>query len=159
MTRPGEQRPPASTPPPTPVRRPQGPDRFRPRSVPAAFGEAVLVALVSAVVWAFVKGVLEFPGALAIAVIGGWLMGEILWSVRVHLAVAAGFAVATWALGLVLTWMTAMALLPESTRSFFERLENTPFLDWLGPQFGWLEIAGLVLYVAAALYGARPRPT
>jgi hypothetical protein len=57
----------------------------------------------------------------------------------------------------VLTWVTAMALLQESTRTFVERLQSTPFLDWLGPQFGWLEIAGLVLYVGAALFGARPR--
>jgi fructose-specific phosphotransferase system IIC component len=122
-----------------------------------ALGEALLVAFLSALAWAFLKGVLEFPGALAVAVIGGWLIGEVLWSVRVHPAVAAGVAVATWIAGLVLTWMTAMALLPESTRSFVERLQNTPFLEWLGPQFGWLEVGGLVLYVVAALYGARPR--
>jgi len=125
--------------------------------VPAALGEAVLVALLSAVAWAFVKGVLEFPGALAIAVIGGWLIGEILWSVRIHPAVAAGVALGAWAIGLVLTWLTAMALLPESSRSFLERLQHTPFLEWLGPQFGWLEIAGVVLYIVSALFGARPR--
>ncbi len=69
----------------------------------------------------------------------------------------AAMAVLAWGLGLVLTWVTAMALLPESTRTLVERLQNTPFLEWLSPQFGWLEIAGLVLYVVAALFGARPR--
>jgi hypothetical protein len=53
--------------------------------------------------------------------------------------------------------MTAMALLQASTRTFLERLSSTPFVDWLSPQFGWLETAGLVLYIVAALYGARPR--
>ena len=157
MTTPGEQRPPSSSPLPPPARRMEGPDRFRPGSVPVAVAEAALVALVSAAAWAVVKGVLEFPGVLAIAVVGGWLIGEVLWSVRIHPAVAGVVAFLAWALGLVLTWLIAMALLQESARTFVERLQNTPFLDWLGPQFGWLEITGLVLYVVAALFGARPR--
>ena len=158
MTHPGEQGPPSTAPAPAPRRRLDGPDRFRPRGLPLALLEAGLVALISAVAWAFLTGVLEFPGALIVAVIGGWLIGEVLWSVRAHPLLAVAIAAAAWFVGLVLTWMTAMALLPESTRTFVERLQNTPFLDWLGPQFGWLEIAGLVLYVVAALVGARPRP-
>ena len=145
MTQPGEQRPSSPPPAPAPRRRPDGPDRFRPRSLPLALLEAAMVALVSALAWAFLKGVLEFPGALMVAVIGGWLIGEVLWSVRAHPLIAAAVAVGAWLVGLVLTWMTAMALLPESTRTFVERLQNTPFLEWLGPQFGWLEVAGLVL--------------
>lgn len=115
------------------------------------------MACLSALAWAFLKGVLEFPGALGVAVVGGWLIGEVLWSVRAHPALAALMAVAAWIVGLVLSWVAAMALLPESSRSFIERLQSTPFLEWLSPQFGWLEVAGLVLYVLAALYGARPR--
>lgn len=157
MTQPGERRPPSITPPPSRTRPQAGPDRFRPRSRPVALGEALLVAFLSAAAWAFLKGVLEFPGALAVALVGGWLIGEVLWSVRVHPAVAAGIAVAAWIAGLVFTWMTAMALLPESARTFVERLQGTPFLDWLSPQFGWLEVGGLALYLVAALYGARPR--
>jgi hypothetical protein len=157
MTQPGERRPPSITPPPSTTRPQAGPERFRPRSLPVALGEALLVAFLSALAWAFLKGVLEFPGALAVAVVGGWLIGELLWSVRMHPAMAAGIAVVAWVAGLVLTWMTAMALLPESSRTFVERLAQTPFLDWLSPQLGWLEIGGLALYVVAALYGARPR--
>ena len=100
---------------------------------------------------------LEFPGALAVAVIGGWLIGEVLWSVRAHPVVAAVVAGLAWLAGLLLSWIVAMALIQESSRTLLERLEATPFLDWLGPQFGWLQAAGLVLYVLAALYGARPR--
>jgi hypothetical protein len=138
-------------------RRASGPDRLRPRSLPVALVQAGLVAFVAALMWAFLKGVLEFPGALGVAVVGGWLMGEVLWSVRANPLVAAAVAGLAWVLGLVFTWLTALALLPESSRSFVERVQGTPFLEWLSPQFGWLEMAGLVLYVVAALLGARPR--
>ena len=157
MTEPGERRPPASTPAPAVSRRPSGPDRLRPRSLPVALVQAGLVASVAALVWAFFKGVLEFPGALGVAVVGGWLIGEVLWSVRANPLLAAVMAGLAWVLGLVLAWLTALALLPESSRSFLERVQGTPFLEWLSPQFGWLELAGLVLYVVAALFGARPR--
>ncbi len=157
MTTAGEQRPPTTGPAPPRRRRAEGIDRLRPASLPTALLEAALVALISAIVWAFFKGVLEFPGALIVAVIGGWLIGEVLWSVRANPVIAAVIAALAWLVGLVLTWVLAMALLQESTRTFLERLQSTPFLDWLGPQFGWLEIGGLVLYVVAALFGARPR--
>lgn len=156
MTQPGERRPPSATPPPRP-RPADGPARLRPTSLPVALMEATLVGLVAAVLWAFIHGVLEFPGALAVAVIGGWLIGEVLWSVRAHPVVAAVVAGLAWLAGLLLSWIVAMALIQESSRTLLERLEATPFLDWLGPQFGWLQAAGLVLYVLAALYGARPR--
>jgi hypothetical protein len=159
MPEPGERRPPSSTP-ATPVeRRPSGLARLRPRTLTQALLGALLVGLVSALAWAFIKGVLEFPGVLAVAVIGGWVMGALLWSVRAHPALAGLLAALTWLLGLVLTWLTAMALLPSSSRTFLERVEGTPFLEWLAPQFGAIEVVGLVLYVLAALYGARPRST
>ena len=122
-----------------------------------ALAEAVAVALLAAVAWAFLHGLLEFPGALVVAVLGGWLIGEVLWSVRAKPIVAAAVASLAWVVGLVLTWLTAMALLPASSRTFLERVENTPFLEWLSPQFGWVEITSLVLYLAAALFGARRR--
>ena len=157
MTEPGERRPPSSTPASAVPRRPSGPERLRPRSRPVALVQAGLVAVVAALIWAFFKGVLEFPGALGVALVGGWLIGEVLWSVRANPLLAAAVAGLAWVLGLVLTWLTALALLPESSRSFLERVQGTPFLEWLSPQFGWLELAGLVLYVVAALFGARPR--
>jgi zinc transporter ZupT len=107
--------------------------------------------------WAFLKGILEFPGVLAVAVVAGWAIGALLWQVRARPAMAAAIAVATWLLGLVLTWLVAMAVLPGSSRTFLERVQGTPFLDWLAPQSGATEVLGLVLYVVSALYGARPR--
>lgn len=157
MNEPGDRRPPTSAPEPAATRRPAGADRLRPRSLPGALLEAGAVALISAAGWAFLKGVLEFPGALVVAVIGGWLIGEVLWSVRAHPAIAGATAMSAWAMGLVFTWLTAMALLPGSSRTFVERVENTPFLEWLGPQFGAIDVLGAVLYVVAALFGVRPR--
>jgi hypothetical protein len=117
----------------------------------------VVVAGLGAGAWAVVKGVLEFPGVLAIAVVAGWGIGTLLWQVRLNPLLAALIAGGAWLAGLVLTWLVAMAILPGSSRTFFERVEHTPFLDWLAPQFGIVEIVGLGLYVVAALYGARPR--
>ncbi len=119
--------------------------------------EATLVGPLAAVVWALLKGVLEFPGVLAVAVVAGWAIGALLWQVRARPALAALIAATTWLLGLVLTWLVSMAILPGSSRTFLERVEATPFLEWQAPQFGVIEALGLVLYVVAALYGARPR--
>ncbi len=117
-----------------------------------------MVATLAALAWALLKGILEFgPGLLGVAVVGGWAIGALLWQVRATPLLAGAIAALAWLLGLVLTWLIAMAILPGSSRTFIERVEGTPFLDWLSPQFGLLEMAGLVLYVLAALYGARPR--
>ena len=124
-----------------------------------ALVEAVLIGLLAAVTWALVKGILEFPGVLAIAVVGGWAIGAVLWQVRARPLLAALIAAAAWLIGLLLTWLVAMAILPGSSRTFLERVEATPFLEWQGPQFGPLELLGLLLYVGSALYGARPRST
>lgn len=119
--------------------------------------EAALVGVLAATAWALIKGILEFPGVLAVAVVAGWAIGAVLWQVRATPLWAALIAAGAWLLGLVLTWLVAMAILPGSSRTFMERVEGTPFLEWQAPQFGMIEILGLVLYVAAALYGARPR--
>jgi hypothetical protein len=120
---------------------------------------ASLAAGLGAVAWALLKGVLEFPGVLAVAVVAGWAIGAALREMRAAPLLAAGMAGAAWVLGLVLTWLLALAILPASSRPFSERLEATPFLDWLAPQFGFIEGAGLVLYLLAALWGARKRRT
>lgn len=119
--------------------------------------EAALVGVLAATAWALIKGILEFPGVLAVAVVAGWAIGAVLWQVRATPLLAALIAAGAWLLGLVLTWLVAMAILPSSSRTFGERVEGTPFLEWQAPQFGVIEVLGLVLYVAAALYGARPR--
>ena len=129
-----------------------------PRSRATAIVETLLVAALAALAWALLKGILDFgPGLLGVAVVGGWAIGALLWQVRATPLLAGAIAALAWLLGLVLTWLIAMAILPGSSRTFLERVEGTPFLDWLSPQFGLLEMAGLVLYVLAALYGARPR--
>ena len=156
MTAPGERRPPGSSASPPPQARAQG-SRLVPRTTGAAVLEAMLIGLLAAVIWALIKGLLEFPGVLAVAVVAGWAIGAVLWQVRASPLLATLIAGAAWLLGLVLTWLVAMAILPGSSRTFLERIEATPFLEWQGPQFGAIEVLGLVLYVGAALYGARPR--
>ncbi len=96
-------------------------------------------------------------GLLGVAIVGGWAIGALLWQVHASPLLAAAIAALAWLLGLLLSWLLAMAILPGSSRTFPERIEATPFLDWLAPQFGWVEIAGLLLYLVAALYGARSR--
>jgi hypothetical protein len=156
MTAPGEHRPPrAAQTSSTPAAATRA--RLRPRSPAAAVGLALAAGLAGAVAWALLKGILEFPGVLAVAVVAGWGIGALLWQARLHALLAAAIAAAAWLLGLVLTWLVAMAILPASSRSFTERVQATPFLEWQMPQFGAIEVAGLALYVLAALYGARPR--
>lgn len=135
-----------------------------------ALGGAVAVALLAAAGWAVLRGIFELgPGSLAVAFLGGWGIGVCVRRAGVSpllarssplLAGALGFG--GWLLSLVFTWLLAMAILPGSTRTWLERLEGTPFLDWLSPQFGLLELAGLVLWVGAALYtvlARRPQGT
>ncbi len=118
---------------------------------------ASFVGVVGALAWALLKGILEFPGVLAVAVVAGWGIGAVLWQARGNPLLAALVAAGAWALGLVLTWLVSMAILPGSSRGFLERVAATPFLDWQLPQFGAIDVLGLLLYVVAALYGARPR--
>jgi len=155
MTTPGEQRPAEHA--PAPISEETGWARLRPRSTAMAVVEALLVGLAAAVAWALLKGVLEFPGVLAVAVVAGWAIGAVLWQVRATPLLAALIAAVTWLAGLLLTWLVALAILPGSSRTFLERVEATPFLEWQAPQFGVIEVVGLVLYLVAALYGARPR--
>lgn len=115
------------------------------------------MGLLAAITWALLKGILETPGALVVAVAGGWAIGALMWQVGASRWLAVAVAMGAWLLGLSLTWLLAMALLPGSSRTFLERLGNTPFVDWLAPQFGFLDVLGLVLYLVGALYGARSR--
>lgn len=99
-------------------------------------------------------------GAIAISVLGGWLIGLGVrtgaWSGRPHrpsrapLALAASLGLGTWIAGLVLAWLLSMLILPGSSRPFLDRLAATPFLDWLGPQLGPLDLLRLVLLVGVA---------
>jgi hypothetical protein len=118
---------------------------------------AVGVVLLTAAAWALLRGVLGLGfTALAVSALGGWGIGAILRRARAPVLLAVLLGLVAWALGLVFSWLLAMALLPASSHTFVERLQGTPFLDWLSPQLGLLEVAGLLVTVAAAAYGARP---
>lgn len=118
---------------------------------------ATLLVLLTGVAWAVLRGLLELGiTALAAVGVGGWAIGVLVRG-RLPLALAALLGGAAWLVGLLVSWLLALALLPGSTRTLAERLAATPFVDWLAPQFGLLEIAALVLCAGAAAYGARPR--
>jgi len=124
-----------------------------------AFGAAA--GLGTALVIALFHALLSVTaGFIAISVLGGWLMGVGVrsgaWSGRPHrparapLALAAALGLATWIAGLVLAWLLSMLILPGSTRPFLDRLVAVPFLDWLGPQLGPLDLLRLVLLAGVA---------
>jgi hypothetical protein len=117
----------------------------------------VLIALGTAAAWAVLRGILELgPTVLAAAAIGGWAIGLVLREARAPVLLAGLMGLLAWALGLLFSWLLAMALLPGSSRTFPERLAATPFLDWLAPQLGLLEVLGLILLVGLAAWTARP---
>lgn len=158
MREPGDQRIPGTE--VQPARVPAGKTVGRParRSPLVAFAGACSVALLAATSWAILRGIFELgPGSLVVALAGGWGIGVMLRQANGAPLLAGVIGLGAWLLGLILTWLLAMAILPGSTRSFLERVEGTPFLDWLSPQFGLLEVAGLVLWVGAAAYAARTR--
>jgi hypothetical protein len=161
MTEPGERRPPNSTGQTGGrgwgARRVADGRRARTRSLPGALLAAGVVVLLAAAAWSLLRGVLELgPTSLAVAALGGWGIGAVLRQARAPVLLAVLLGLVAWLLGLVFSWLLAMALLPSSTRTLAERLEGTPFLDWLTPQVGPLEVVGLLVYGAAAAYAARP---
>lgn len=118
----------------------------------------MLLALAAAAAWALLRGILELgPSLLAVSALGGWGIGKLMRAAGGATIVAVALAATAWLLGLIGTWLVSMALLPGSSRTFAERLEATPFVDWMSPQLGLLEVAGLLLYGIAAAYGARTR--
>lgn len=132
-------------------------DSVWPWSLGRAIAMAIVVVAVTAIAWALLRGIFELRiGLLAVAAVGGWAVGAALRQAAAPSALAAALGSVAWLLGLVLTWLVSMAILPGSSRTFLERVEGTPFLDWLVPQFGALEIASLLLIVGAAAYAARP---
>lgn len=115
------------------------------------------LALLTALAWALLRGILELTtGLLAVAAFGGWTIGTSVRTAPRARSIALATAAASWLAGLVLTWLVAMAVLPGSSRTFVERVEHTPFLEWLAPQLGLLDLAGLLLLTGAAVYAARP---
>lgn len=157
MPEPGEQVPgglPAAT--AAPRRRPL--DVLRPRSLPVALLEAIIVGLLAAGAWALLRSILELSaGLLAVAAIGGWGVGAVLHQVRAGPLLAAILGATAGVAALVLAWLVAMAILPGSSRTFSERLAMTSFPDWLAPQVGPIEVLSIVIFSAAAAYAARRR--
>jgi hypothetical protein len=155
---PGEQRIPDAAGQPASTRDDRGiGSRWARPSLLVALLAASAVALLAAAGWAILRGIFELgPGSLVVALLGGWGIGVWLRRAGASPLLAGAMGLGGWLLGLLFTWLLAMAILPGSTRSWLERIEGTPFVDWLAPQFGLLELSALVLWVGAAVYTARP---
>ena len=159
MREPGEQPPPGLPPPETPARRRPDDPRWWSRSLGGATLVAIAAGLAAALVWAVFRAILELgPGALVVVALGGWGIGTAIREAHGPALLAAALGGLAWLVGLLLTWLLAMAVLPGSMRTFTERLAGTPFLDWLAPQFGLLEAAALVVSMGVATWTAR-RPS
>lgn len=108
-------------------------------------------------------------GLLVVAAAGGWAVGASVrrgaWAGMRHRPSAAPevmgllLGAATWVVALVMGWLVAMAILPASARSFGDRLAGTPFLDWLAPQLGLVDLLCLALAAVLGWMGARSGAT
>jgi hypothetical protein len=125
-------------------------------------GAALLTAVLAS---AFNAGLNLLVGVAVVAALGGWLIGRAVrygaWSGRAHvsspapLVLAVLLALAAWLVGEVLAYLLSLAALPDSVRTFPERIANLSFLDWLSPQFGTLEIISLFLLGGLAWFSSR----
>jgi hypothetical protein len=155
MTEPGERR--LDTAPPSREARDETSRPTGTWSPVLALIVALGVALVTAIAWAILRSVLDITvGSLVVTAFGGWGIGAALRRGGISPVVAAGLAVAAWVAAMLLAWLVAMAILPGSDRSLGERLWATPFLDWLTPQLGIVEVGALIVAVGAALLASRP---
>jgi hypothetical protein len=158
--------------------RPPG-ERYQPRPVAASDGTPVgsprlawaalsglAVALATVSGFAAVATIFDVgPGLLAVCAVGGWLLGRAVrygaWSGGTHSGTASvpGLAVAvallTWLAAEVGTYLLALAARPDSVLSMGDRIAQSPFLEWLGPQFGPVEILELFLLIGIAGFAAR----
>jgi hypothetical protein len=136
------------------------------RSLGLATAAGLGVAAVVAVVLGILSAVFDLTaGLLAAAGLGGWLIGVVVRAPSVEVdpasqrgkraLVAAACGAFAWLGGLVASWLVSMVILQGSTRSFTDRLAATPFLDWVGPQLGLLDLLDLALLVGVAWRTAR----
>ena len=157
MSMPGDLRPDGG------VRRPTADLVVRPQPAPVrgpllGIVLAIGVALVAAVAWSILRGILELSvGLLVVSALGGWGIGATLRRSLPSMPLAVTLGVGAWVASLVLTWLvTRMTLL--SDRDLIGRLTQTPFLDFTAQQFGVLELLSLLLFAGSAAYGVR-RPS
>ncbi len=131
-----------------------------------ALGYGLGAAILTGLGFAVVGGVLDLPVALpVIAGFGGLFIGFSVrrgaWSGARHVPsrsvvlAAICLALLAWLGGEFGAYLFALLLRPDSALTFAERLAGESFMDWLGPQFGPLEIIELFLLGGIARYAAR----
>lgn len=119
---------------------------------------AGLLAIFHAVLWGGL-------GQTTILVLGAWAIGVtvrgLAWGGAPHrasrapVAIAALLGAAAWAGAMAAAWLLSLALLPNSVRTFAERIAGTPFTEWIGPQLTPFRFVEGLLIVAIAAFAAR----
>jgi hypothetical protein len=100
---------------------------------------ALLTALAVGAIMGLAAGLFDIDwGLIALGAIGGWLIGTALLQAGGggRSAAAVALAVLAFAVALVVDYLASLAALQESVRPLSERVAETPFVDWLGPQLG-----------------------
>src|SRR5262245_59108832 len=93
-----------------------------PWSLPRALVVAVGIGLLAALGWATLRSVFDITvGTLVVTALGGWGIGASLRRASASPILAALLALAAWLAALLLAWVVAMAILPESTRPLGDR--------------------------------------
>lgn len=138
----------------------------RPPRIFLATLAGLLVVAVVALLLGLLRAVFELgPGLLVVAAVGAWLLGEavarVAWGGAAHLPstdvprIAAVLGAVAWLAGSAVDYLVSLALLPESSRTFGERLSDQPFPAWLAPQLSLLDAAEIVVLVVVAWRSAR----
>ncbi len=130
-----------------------------------AFGVAVAIAV--AVVWALLYGLFDVTaGLLAVAAVGGWLIGASVrhgaWGGAAHepdarlRAAAAVLGGGAWLVGSFLAYVVSLLTrIPESQASLAQRMANVPFPQFVAEQQGAIAVVQLALLVLLAWRAAR----
>lgn len=125
----------------------------------------VLTAIGLSVVWVIPAVILDNAGLLALAAVGGWVLGTVVrratWGGSAHppdrsgALIAATLGALTWLGGTFLDYVASLALVPGSALTLRERLAGEPFPTWLAPQLLPLGVVELLLIGVIAWRSAR----
>jgi hypothetical protein len=120
---------------------------------------AAAVGLLAALAWSILRGILDLGvGLLAVSAFGGWGIAVALRQGLPSRPVAAAIGLGAWVASLLATWLVTRVTLPASTLELADRLAQQPFLEYIGPQLGLIELISLLLFAGTAWVAAR-RPS
>jgi len=131
-----------------------------------AFDWGALAAVFVAVVYGLLWGVVQlYLGLIAVAVMGGWLIGAGVrrgaWREGQHLPdvrlriLSGTLGLAAWLGGAFVAWLSSRAVLPDSSLSLVERLAELGFTDYFVQVYDIVHGVAAVVMVFIAWRTAR----